>query len=86
MATEFDLPPDLVRLIAEGVWPTAGGLSLVAQQLNPTIPSERVSRFASDESFLCLYPPPFSTVAQSHAACGAGDFWERFGALARIRR
>jgi hypothetical protein len=43
-----------------------------------------VGRFASDESLICLQPPPFWTIAQERASGGAGDFWERFGALDQI--
>ena len=80
----FDLPSGLARLIAEGVWPSAAGPSMVAQQLHPSIPADRVRRFAAEEGCICLQPPPFPTVAQLHAAGGAGDFWERFGALDQI--
>jgi hypothetical protein len=80
----FDLPPGLKQLIALGAWPSAAGPEMIAQQLRPTIPAERVRRFAADESLICLQPPPFSTVAQVRAAGGSGDFWERFGALDQI--
>jgi hypothetical protein len=80
----FDLPAGLARLIAEGVWPSAAGPSMVEQQLRPSIPAERVRRFAAEEGCICLQPSPFPTVAQLRDAGGAGDFWERFGALDQI--
>jgi len=54
------------------------------QQLHPIIPADRVERFAADESLICLQRPPFPTIAQERAKGGAGDFWERFGALDQI--
>lgn len=81
---EFPLPEGLARLLATGVWPSANGPSMTAQQLNPSRPADRVQRFASEESLICLQPPPFPTIAQQRAAGGAGDFWERFGALDQI--
>jgi hypothetical protein len=80
----FESPPGLARLIADGIWPTANGPSMAAQQLRPIISAERVRRFAADESLICLQSPPFHTLAQEQAAGGAGDFWERFGALDQI--
>jgi hypothetical protein len=80
----FDLPQGLAQLIAEGVWPSADGPSMTAQQLHPIIPTDRVRRFAAEESVICLQPPPFPTLAQVRGAGGAGDFWERFGALDQI--
>jgi hypothetical protein len=80
----FDLPPGLAHLIATGVWPSAAGPSMNEQQFHPTIPADRVRRFADDESLICLQPPPFPTIARLRAAGGAGDFWERFGALGQI--
>jgi hypothetical protein len=80
----FDLPPRLARLIAAGIWPSAAGPSMIAQQLHPIIPADRVRRFAEEEPLICLQPPPFPTIAQLQAAGGAGDFWGRFGALDQI--
>lgn len=54
------------------------------QQFRPLVPPERVRRFASEESLICLQPPPFTTVAQEQEAGGAGDFWERFGRLDQL--
>ena len=84
MASVFDLPPGLARLITEGVWPTRAGPSMVAQQLHPSIPADRVRQFAAEEGCICLQPPPVPTLAEVVAAGGAGDFWERFGALDQI--
>src|SRR5437762_1599069 len=81
---ELPLPESLARLLATGVWPSIDGPSMTAQQLNPSIPADRVRRFAAEESLICLQPPPFSTIAQEWAAGGSGDFWERFGALDQI--
>jgi hypothetical protein len=80
----FNLPPGLDRLIATGVWPSAAGPSMIAQDLHPLISADRVRRFAADESRICLEPPPFITIAQERARGGAGDFWEQFGALDQI--
>jgi len=81
---EFQLPPGLTRLMAAGIWPASDGPSMTAQQLHSIISAERVRKFAAEESLICLEPPPFPTIAQERAAGGAGDFWERFGALHQI--
>src|ERR1700710_840921 len=78
------LPAKMAHLIEAGIWPSAASPSMTAQQLRPTIPANCVRRFAADESLICLQPPPFPTIAQLRAAGGAGDFWERFGALDQI--
>jgi hypothetical protein len=78
------LTEGLTHLLATGVWPSADGPSMNAQELHPLIPAERVRRFAAEESLICLAPPPFSTIAEIRARGGAGDFWERFGALDQI--
>jgi hypothetical protein len=83
-ATGHRLPAGLTRLIGAGVWPSANGPSMVAQQFRPLVSADRVRRFAADESLICLQAPPFPTVAQERSAGGAGDFWERFGALHQI--
>ncbi len=57
---------------------------MTAQELNPLFSEEQVRRFADNESLICLQPPPFPTVAMERDAGGAGDFWERFGALDQI--
>jgi hypothetical protein len=54
------------------------------QQLHPIILADRVPKFASEETLICLQPPPVPTIAKERAAGGAGDFWERFGALDQI--
>jgi hypothetical protein len=81
---DLPLPAGLTRLLAVGVWPSADGPSMNEQELHPTIPRDRVRRFAAEESLIRLQPPPFPTIAQVRAAGGAGDFWERFGALYQI--
>jgi hypothetical protein len=63
----FDLPPGLARLIAIGVWPSAAGPSMTAQELHPIVPADRVRRFAAEESLICLELPPFHTIAQVRA-------------------
>lgn len=80
----FELPPALLRLIASGVWPSAAGPSMNAQEDEPTIPAERVRRFAGEESLIRLSPPPFHTVAEWRDAGGSGNFWQRYGALDQI--
>ncbi len=81
---DFPLPELLVRLIDAGQWPSCQGPSMTVQQLNPLFTEEQVRRFANDESLICLQPPPFPTVAMARNSGGAGDFWERFGALDQI--
>jgi hypothetical protein len=54
------------------------------QQLRPIISTDRVRRFAAEETLICLQHPPFPTIAKVRAAGGAGDFWDRFGALDQI--
>src|SRR5260370_24350539 len=81
---EFPLSAGLTHLLATGVWPSADGPSMTAQQLNPSMSADRVRRFAAEESLICLQPPPFPTIALERAVSGAGDFWERFGALDQI--
>jgi len=80
----LQLPKTLERLIAEGAWPNAKGPSMTEQQFKPLAPPERVRLFAEDESLACLAPPPFTTIAQEVQKGGAGDFWERLGALHQI--
>ena len=82
--SDFPLPAGLIRLIATGIWPSADGPSMTVQQSRPLVLEDRVRRFASEESLICLQPPPFHTIAQERAAGGSGDFWERFGALSQI--
>ncbi len=82
--TELLLPLGLIRLLTTGVWPSADGPSMGAQQLDPLVSADRVRRFAPEESLICFAPPPFRTIAQGRALGGAGDFWERFGALDQI--
>ena len=43
-----------------------------------------MTRFADDESLICLQPPPFYTVAQYRDGGGSGDSWQKFGALDQI--
>jgi hypothetical protein len=81
---DFQLPAGLTHLLSTGVWPSADGPSMSAQELHPSIPADRVRRFAADESLICLQPPPFRTIAQVRTRGCAGDFWERFGALDQI--
>jgi hypothetical protein len=81
---DFPLPDCLARLLAAKIWPLTETQSMNAQQLRPIIAAERVQRFAADETLICLQPPPFTTIARVRAAGGAGDFWERFGALDQI--
>lgn len=81
---EFSLPPGLIRLLAAGTWPSAGGPLMSEQQLHPVIRADRVGSFAAEETLICLQPPPFPTIAKDRAASGAGEFWERFGALDQI--
>ena len=54
---ELALPKGLTRLIASGVWPSARGPSMAAQQLHPLVAPKNVTRFADDEltgfTFLC---------------------------------
>jgi hypothetical protein len=61
----FDLPPGLAHLIAEGVWPSAAGPSMIEQQPHPTIPADRVRRFAADETVICLQPPQLTPAVRS---------------------
>lgn len=81
---ELPLPELLTRLIATGVWPSAAGPSMTAQQLKPLIPAERVRRFAPQESLICLQPSPFHTIAAEQAWRSSGDFWEQFCRLDQI--
>lgn len=54
------------------------------QQFHPIVSRDRVQTFAAEETLICLQPPPFPTIAQERAAGGAGEFWDRFGALSQI--
>jgi hypothetical protein len=78
------LPPGLVRLIAIGIWPSTNGPAMTVLQFNPLVPPERVQLFAADESLICFQLPPFHTIADEVSGGGAGDFWQRFGALNQI--
>lgn len=79
----FELPAQLERLIATGVWPPAG-TSVNAQNLRPIVPPERVRQFADDETRIFLFPPPFETMAEEVRASTVRGFWERYGALDQI--
>jgi hypothetical protein len=57
---------------------------MTEQELQPIVSSDRVRKFAAEETIICLHGPPFVTIAKVRAAGGAGDFWERFGALNQI--
>jgi hypothetical protein len=82
--TALTIPVGLERLIAAGVWPSAGGPSMIAQHDHPLVGAERVRQFAPEETLICLQPPPFPTVAMEMAKGRSGDFWQRFGALHQI--
>ena len=71
-ATELLLPPSLTLLVGAGVWPSANGPAMTAQQLRPVVSTDRVRRFAAEESLICLQPPPFPTIAQERSAGGRG--------------
>ncbi len=79
----FRLPPALLRLLDSGVWPRDPQSSML-QNLRPLVSSDRVRRFAPEESVIYLDAPPFRTISQEVAAGDAGDFWQRFGALHQI--
>ena len=81
---DFILPDGLNRLLASGVWPSAAGPAMTEQASRPIVSPDRVGRFAADETLICPQPPPFYTIAKYRAWGGAGDFWERFGALDQI--
>jgi hypothetical protein len=83
---EFILPDGLNRLLAKGIWPSAAsGPSMDQQGLHRIVSSDRVKRFAADETEIRLQPPPFRTMAMERArGGGAADFWEEFGAFDQI--
>ena len=81
---DFILPDGLNRLLASGVWPSAAAPAMTEHASRPIGSPDRVGRFAAEETLICLQPPPFYTIAQYRAFGGAGDFWERFGALDQI--
>jgi len=81
---DLPIPAKLSWLIEKGIWPSADGPSMTAQQLKPLIAPDRVRRFAPQESLICLQPPPFHTIAAEMAGCKTGDFWERFCRLDQI--
>ena len=76
------LPARLVALLDSGVWPATHEQAL-RQNLRPLIPTERVRRFAPEESVIYLERPPFKTVAQE-AGEPVKAFWATFGALDQI--
>lgn len=80
----LELPAGLVRLIDAGIWPSGEARCLFAQQTRPLVRADRVHLFAAEESLICLYSPPFSTIAETVASGGFSDFWKRFGALEQI--
>lgn len=81
---EFTLPEALTRLLQAGIGPSVNGPSIVQQDLHPIVSRERVRRIAAGERRICLYPPPFGTIAETRAVEGAGGFLEKFGALDQI--
>lgn len=53
------------------------------QEVNPIIPAARVQRFAAGQTVICLYPPPFQTIAET-GIFHYFDFWKRYGALKQV--
>jgi hypothetical protein len=80
---EFRIPDLLAELISKGIWPANGKLAM-SQNLRSLVAPERVRLFAAEEKIIYLLPPPFHTIAEEVSRGGAGDFWERFGALEQI--
>lgn len=81
---DLPLPSALIRLIDAGIWPSRNHPSMTEQEWKPIISEDRVRRFAPDEGLICFASPPFRSIADHRAAGGAGDFWQRFGALDQI--
>jgi hypothetical protein len=81
---DFILPDGLNRLLASGVWPSAAGPEMIQQESRRIVSPDRVGRFAAEETEIRLQRPPFYTLAKVRASGGAGDFWERFGALDQV--
>jgi len=79
---QFELPPLLTSLIANGRWPQTSKEAL-SQNLRSWIPAERVRNFAKEEDKLYLCAPPFRTIAGEIGSASKPvlEFWSEFGAL-----
>jgi hypothetical protein len=66
---EMIIPTELLELIESGKWlgPKSDGMersrAIVKQQASPLVSKEKVQRFAPDESFVALFPPPFTPLS-----------------------
>lgn len=72
----LEIPTLLLTLIETGVWPSHPD-SLVEQNTRSLIPEDCNRRLRR----ICLYPPPFKTLAQAGAGKGPDDFYTRYGAI-----
>jgi hypothetical protein len=78
---DLPLPSRLITLIDSGLWPRDSNEAIRLNMRSP-VSRERVRSFAPDQDKICLYSPPFSTVARRIA--NGDKFWSKFGALEQI--
>ncbi|VTR96267.1 Putative integron gene cassette protein OS=uncultured bacterium GN=ORF1 PE=4 SV=1 [Gemmata massiliana] len=76
------IPALLLEALETGRWPRTAD-EVNRQNLKSLVPEERIQALAPGESSICLYPPPFATVAMSLVGEGA-NFYYRFGALDQL--
>jgi hypothetical protein len=72
MNTEPQVPTEIQGLISEGLWP-AENAAAQKQNLKSVLSAKAVRRFASEESMIFLYAPPFATVRMMMAQ--KKSFW-----------
>lgn len=76
MVGGLEIPKLLSTLIDAGVWPSDRD-AITKQHNRSLIPEDRIRRFRR----ICLYPPPFKTLAQAGVGEGSNDFYRQFGAI-----
>lgn len=72
----LEIPPLLLSLIEAGVWPSRRD-AVAEQSGRSLIPEDRNRRLRG----ICLYPPPFKTLAETGAGKDPNDFYARHGAM-----
>ncbi len=78
------LPDRLASLIESGRWPTTGAAVRI-QNDEPIVPVARIQALAPGQDGLCLYRPPFRTVAEDIVRVPSlADYWSEFGAIEQL--
>lgn len=71
-------------MIESGRWPSDDA-AIRHQNMEPVVPIERVRAMAPDQDGLCLYGPPFKTVAEDIGADPSIErYFNEFGAVEQL--